>query len=49
MINADGNAKNWLIMEDVIWNLSNCKYDKLCDVGEYLDHKNCTCGKKTNW
>ena len=26
-----------------IWNPSNCecKYDKLCDVGEYLDYKNC--------
>ena len=27
------------------WNLSNCECecDKACDVGEYLDHKNCKC------
>ena len=31
-----------------IWNLSNCECecDKLCDVGEYLDFKNCKCEKK---
>ena len=31
-----------------IWNLSNydCECDKLCDVGEYLDYKNCKCRKK---
>ena len=31
-----------------IWNPSNCesKCDKLCDVGEYLDYKNCKCRKK---
>ena len=31
-----------------IWNPSNCEYecDKLCDVGEYLDYKNCKCRKK---
>ena len=30
------------------WNPSNCEceYDKLCDVGEYLDYKNCKCRKK---
>ena len=27
------------------WNPSNCecKCDKSCDVGEYLDYKNCKC------
>ena len=31
-----------------IWNLSNCECecDKSCDIGEYLDYKNCKCGKK---
>ena len=31
-----------------IWNPSNrdCECDKSCDVGEYLDYKNCKCGKK---
>ena len=31
-----------------IWNVSNCdsEYDKSCDVGEYLDYKNCKCKKK---
>ena len=31
-----------------IWNPSNCECecDKLCDVGEYLDHKNCKCRKR---
>ena len=31
-----------------IWNSSNCecKYDKSCDVGEYLDYKNRKCRKK---
>ena len=31
-----------------IWNLSNCECecDKLCDVGEYLDYKNCKCRKR---
>ena len=30
------------------WNPSNCKCecDKACDVGEYLDYKNCKCRKK---
>ena len=30
------------------WNLSNCECecDKACDVGEYLDYKNCKCRKK---
>ena len=28
-----------------IWNPSNCECecDKSCDIGEYLDYKNCTC------
>ena len=31
-----------------IWNPSNCECecDKSCDVGEYLDYKNCRCRKK---
>ena len=31
-----------------IWNPSNCEceFDKSCDVGEYLDYKNCKCRKK---
>ena len=31
-----------------IWNPSNCecKCDKVCDVGEYLDYKNCKYQKK---
>ena len=31
-----------------IWNPNNCecKCDKLCDVGEYLDYKNCKCRNK---
>ena len=31
-----------------IWNSSNCKCecDKSCDVGEYLDSKNCKCREK---
>ena len=31
-----------------IWNLSNCECEcyKLCDIGEYLDYKNCKCRKK---
>ena len=31
-----------------IWDPSNCecKYDKSCDVGEYLDYKNCRCRNK---
>ena len=34
--------------EGLIWNTSNCKceYDKSCDVGEYLHHKNCKCRKR---
>ena len=31
-----------------IWNPStcDCKCDKLCDVGEYLDYRNCKCRNK---
>ena len=31
-----------------IWNPSNseCEFDKLCDVGEYLDYENSKCRKK---
>ena len=31
-----------------IWNPSNCEceYDTNCDIGEYLDYKNCKCRKK---
>ena len=30
-----------------IWDPSNCERecDKLCDIGEYLDYKNCKCRK----
>ena len=30
-----------------VWNASNCdcKSDKSCDVGEYLDYNNCKCSK----
>ena len=32
----------------LIWNPSNCccKCDKSCNIGEYLDYKNCRCRKK---
>ena len=31
-----------------IWNPSNCEceFDKSCDIGEYLDYKNCKCRNK---
>ena len=34
-----------------IWNPSNCerKWDKACDVGEYLDYEKCKCRKKISW
>ena len=34
--------------KEFIWNPSNCecKCDKLCDAGEYLDFKNFKCRKK---
>ena len=36
------------ILVTVIWNPSNCECecDKSCDIGEYLDYKNCRCRKK---
>ena len=32
----------------LIWNPSNCECqcDKSCDIGEYLDYKNCKCKKR---
>ena len=32
----------------ITWNPSNCECecDKSCDIGEYLDYKNCKCRKK---
>ena len=34
--------------KEFIWNPSNCvcECDKSCDIGEYLDYKNCRCKKK---
>ena len=29
-----------------ICNPSNCECDKSCDIGEYLDYKNCKCRKR---
>ena len=35
-------------MTGFIWNPGNCecKCDKSCDIGEYLDYENCKCRKK---
>ena len=46
-INADVNAKG-VCDKESIWNPSNCECecDKSCNVGEYLDYKNCKCRKK---
>ena len=35
-------------IKEFIWNPSNCecKCDKTCDIGEYLDYENCKCRKK---
>ena len=47
-VNADVNAKNQLTKEYVIKKLNlnpsnrECECDKSCDVGEYLDYKNCS-------
>ena len=45
-----------LINKDVydkgfIWNPSKCECecDTSCDIGEYLDYKNCKCRKKISW
>ena len=37
-----------MCVKGFIWNPSNCecKCDKSCDVGEYLDYKNCKCKKR---
>ena len=39
---------NGICDKGFIWNPSNCEcgYDKLCDVGEYLDYRNCKCRKR---
>ena len=46
-INADVIDKG-VCDKGFIWNPSNCECecDKSCDIGEYLDYKNCTCRKK---
>ena len=51
-INADANAKNWLMYgvchKGFIWNPNNCECEcyKSCDISEYLDYENCRCRKK---
>ena len=52
-INAGVNAKNWLIKEFVIKDLFGILVIvsvniKSCDVGEYLNYKNCEC-RKNSW
>ena len=36
------------MIKKYIWNPSNCECecDKSCNIGEYLDYKNCNCRKK---
>ena len=34
------------MLKEFIWNPSNCKCDKSCDVGGYLDYENCKCRKR---
>ena len=52
IINKDGMKTNVdvnvICDERFIWNPSNCECecDKSCDVGEYLDYKNCKCRRK---
>ena len=50
MINVGVNVKNCRCECDkgFIWNpgICECERDKSCDVGEYLDYKNCKCRKK---
>ena len=29
-----------------IWNPGNCKCDKSCDIGDYLDYENCKCRER---
>ena len=42
-INADVNAKNWLINMYVIKDIFGIQVILSCDVGEYLDYKDCEC------
>ena len=37
-----------MCMKGFIWNPSNCECecDKSCDIGEYLDYRNCKCRKR---
>ena len=39
---------NGLCDKELVWNPSNCECecDKSCDIGEYLNYKNCKCRKK---
>ena len=39
---------DWQCNEGFIWNSSNCEYecDTSCEVGEYLNYKNCKCRKR---
>ena len=50
MINVGVNVKNrWCECDKgFIQNLGNCECerDKSCDIGEYLDYKNCKCRKE---
>ena len=41
--NADVNAKNWLIKVHVIKDIFGIQVIVSCDVGQYLDYKNCKC------
>ena len=51
-INSGVYANNWLTLvhaiKEFIWNPSNCecKYNKSCDVAEYLDYESCN-GRKS--
>ena len=51
MSNADVNVKidKGFCDEGFSLNPSNCECecDKPCDIGEYLDYKNCRCRKRT--
>ena len=42
-IEHKGRCDTWFI-----WNPSNCEFecDKSCDIGQYLDYKNCKCRKE---
>ena len=49
-INVDANVKNYLIKVYARFTLNpsscKCECDKSCNIGEYLDNKNCKCRKK---